>query len=177
MDRVMRKLEMRREAALVEHGAADAGSQGQHDFKAQSLNNAKPLHLRIVEQPGRLAEPLRHGVFQREAAPRLRLEMRRRDHASIPDDPGKADRNTIEWRKRRGQLSEFLDQYVRRARIGRLHPHTLAKHFAENIEDRGFQTRAANVDSQRSHIGAKLCRSFPHLTGAGFFNSAAAILL
>ncbi len=57
VDRMLSQLKVGCERAVAEHCAADARTECKDNFESVSGDDTQALHLGIVEQTGRLAEP------------------------------------------------------------------------------------------------------------------------
>src|SRR5262245_16137356 len=99
VERMLRQLQMWRKPTVHEHGAADAGSQGQDDLQSAAGKDAQALYLGIVEQARWALQTLCHSLFQRVSAPGFIAEVRRGHDAAAAHHTWKSNRDPLKARE------------------------------------------------------------------------------
>jgi hypothetical protein len=153
---------MRGGRAVVEDGGPEPGAECDDQLEALARDHGEPLHVGVVGQAHRLAQPGLQLGRQREPGPGLAQlarhrgtgsalgrEVGRGQHPPGPDDAREADRDPVPGRQVEGQLVERPDEDPGRARVRRALPHAVHDLVAVGVEHRRLQTRPADVDRKR----------------------------
>jgi hypothetical protein len=146
----VRDLEVRHGLAVLVERRAEARAERDHHLDPFAADDREALHVRVVAEPGRLVEPAAELDLERVPGPRLVLQVRRGQDATVADHAGEADRHAVVIRQRRHELYQLRDDAVGMRSDRRRDAHLHAEHGARRGDDRRLERGAADVDRERA---------------------------
>jgi hypothetical protein len=159
---VVGELEVGEQQPVLEERRAESGTEGEHQLEAFALDHGRALQVGVVGHLARGAEVRRQATLEVEVGPGLgqlgcRLpagtfggdEMGGRQHVTVADHAGEADRDPVEVRQGLHQIGENGDELLRRERVRRRDADPVVFHGPGDVEHRRLEAGTADVDGER----------------------------
>lgn len=148
------------EAAVFVESGAEAGAKGDDHFEAFTTDDGEALDIGVVGDAGGLAEFFLQGGGEGEAVPVFISKVRRAADDALADHAWESGADASVFWEVFDEFCEELDNGLGRCAGGGVDADAVGDHFAIWVEHGGFESGAADVDSEGVRGGGVVLHDF-----------------